>query len=222
MRTKVIALLLTVFLIVNTSSALAARTGSAPNTSSRSGSFSTSPGSPSKSSPSSSSSSTFSGGTSGKTSPSNSTSPSGSSNSTSSGFSGGASNKSTVPSASSSTDATKNGSTYSTGYQRPSANVTDGSRVDPYSGRNYYGGSAYYNTVPNGYRASSFWPTVGAFAAGTFLGSMIHPWGGYYPSYGGGYVHQPFSFMSLLLDLIVMAFIIWLAVFIIRRIFVRR
>jgi hypothetical protein len=51
---------------------------------------------------------------------------------------------------------------------------------------------------------------------------MLHPWGGYYPAPGGGYVHQPFSFFSLILDLIIFVFILWLVVFVIRLIFVRR
>ncbi|MCZ8513055.1 hypothetical protein O9H85_11595 [Paenibacillus filicis] len=113
------------------------------------------------------------------------------SQSSSGGFSGGASNKSTVPgNPSSSSTGTKGGTAYS-------------------SGRSYYGGSTYSNTVPSGTKPSSFWPMAGAFAAGTFLGSMLHPMGGYYPAGGGGYVHQPFSFMPLLLDIIAILFIIW-------------
>lgn len=122
----------------------------------------------------------------------------------SSGFSGGASNKSTVPSTSS-----KGGSTYTTG-------ATKGTATNPYTGKSYYGGSTYTNAVPNGYRSSSIWPTVGAFAAGSFLGSMLHPWGGYYPAYGGGYVHQPFSMMSMLLDLVLLGFILWVVMRVVR------
>jgi hypothetical protein len=231
-KKKILTIMVALLLVANSSMAYATTkssgksTGSAPSTSVRSGTFSTSPGSSSKTSPStstspgsgSSSKSTTSGSTSqGSSSPSSSVNPS-----PSSGFSGGASNKSTVPSTSSSSnDVTKNGSTYSTGAQRPS-NAVDGSRVSPYSGKTYYGGSTYSNSPPPSYRTSHFWPVVGAFAAGTMLGSMIHPWGGYYPQNGGGYVHQPFSFLTLFLDVIIILFIIWLLVFVFRLIVRRR
>jgi hypothetical protein len=189
--------------------------GSSPSTSSRSGSFS-SKGSTTQNAPpvqnnsGSTSSGGFSGGSSGKV-----TTPSTGSN----GFSGGSTNKSNVPN-SSSTGSSKSGSTYNSGYQRP-ANVADGSKVNPNSGRTYYGGSTYYNNPPNGYRTSHFWPVVGAFAAGAMLGSMIHPWGGYYPMGGGGYVHQPFSFLTLIMDIVILLIVIWLIVMIIR-LFTRR
>jgi hypothetical protein len=227
---KILTIMLALFLVANTSMVYAAKSsGSAPSTSVRSGTFSTSPGSSTKTSPSSSSSNnSFSGGASNKStvndkSTSGTSTPSSSVNSnSSSGFSGGSSNKSTVPSTSSSTSSTtQSGSTYSTGLQRPSSAV-DGSKQSPYSGKSYYGGSTYYNNVPNGHRANTFWPVVGAFAAGTMLGSMIHPWGGYFPQNGGGYVHQPFSFLSLFLDLIALALIIGLVVFVVRRIAGRR
>jgi hypothetical protein len=57
---------------------------------------------------------------------------------------------------------------------------------------------------------------TGAFAAGTFMGSMLHPWGGYYPSNGGGYVRQPFSFLTFLVDLIILLLIISVIVAIVR------
>jgi hypothetical protein len=139
------------------------------------------------------------GGNSGKV-----TSPSGSN-----GFSGGSSNKSTVPNVSSS------------GYQRPT-NVADGSGVNPNSGRSYYGGSTYSNSPPSGYHISSFWPVAGAFAAGSMLGSMIHPWGGYYASEGGGYVHQSFSFLTTIMDIVIFLIVIWLIVTVIRLLTRRR
>jgi uncharacterized membrane protein len=49
---------------------------------------------------------------------------------------------------------------------------------------------------------------AGAFAAGTLLGSMLHPWGGNYAVMGGGYVHQPFSMLSLLLDIVLLLVVI--------------
>jgi hypothetical protein len=75
--------------------------------------------------------------------------------------------------------------------------------------RTYYAGSRYYDTPPASGRVSHFWPMVGAFAAGTFLGTMLHPWGGDYAVAGGGYVHQPFSFMSFFLDILIIVLIIW-------------
>ncbi|MCZ8513771.1 hypothetical protein O9H85_15285 [Paenibacillus filicis] len=95
--------------------------------------------------------------------------------------------------------------------------------MNPSTGRSYYGGSTYYNQVPPNVKPrSSFWPAVGAFAAGTFLGSMLHPMGGYYPAAGGGYVHQSFSFLSLLFDLALAAFVIWLIVVVFRSLRGRR
>lgn len=227
MKKKVVVVALALMLSLNASIGLAATSSSnskssisTPSTTPRTGTFSTGSGSGSHATtPSQSSSDGFSGGSSSTTAPSSSTStpPSNSSNSSSSisssssGFSGGASNKSTVPSTpSSSSTITKNETTYSTGNQRPSANLQNGSTINPSTGKSYYGGSTYYDTVPNGQKPSSFWPVVGAFAAGTFLGSMLHPMGGYYPATSGGFIHQPFSFMSLLLDIIVVILIIWL------------
>ncbi|UJF34208.1 hypothetical protein [Paenibacillus hexagrammi] len=194
MKRKILAIMLVFLLAANTSMVYAK--GSKPSTSSRSGSFSTG----------SKSTSNFSGGSSSKTSPSTSTNSS-SSSSTSSGFSGGASSKSTVPSMSNSTSSSGSTSS-STGYQRPSSNVTGGSTTNPYTGKTYYKNSTYITSIPSGKRVSSFWPVVGAFAAGSFLGSMLHPWGGYYPAYGGGYVHQSFSFFSLLLDVILILVVV--------------
>jgi hypothetical protein len=218
MYKKLLASIIIFMLIANSSftiSAISYAKGSAPSTSSRSGSFSTRDSTfhnapPAQNNSGSTSSGGFSGGSSGKV-----TSPSTGSN----GFSGGASNKSNVPN-SSSTGSTKNGTTYNSGYQRPT-NVADGSRVNPNNGRAYFGGSTYYNAPPNGYRTSHFWPVVGAFAAGTMLGSMIHPWGGYYPMAGGGYVHQPFSLLTIIMDIVVLLIVIWLIVLVVS-LFTRR
>lgn len=180
----------------------------------------------------------FSGGSSSKQSPAgtssqtNSSTPAQSSTS-GSGFSGGASNKTNVPSTPSTSNSTvtKDGTTYSTGNQKPSSSVfgasqtppINGSKTNPDTGRTYYGGGTYYNSLPAGQKqSSSIWPMVGAFAAGTFLGSMLHPSGGYYPTAGGGYVHQPFSFMGLILDLAIAALVIWLVVVIFRSLRGRR
>jgi uncharacterized membrane protein len=45
---------------------------------------------------------------------------------------------------------------------------------------------------------------------------MIHPWGGYYPLEGGGYVHQPFSFLTIIMDIVILLIVIWLIVMIVR------
>lgn len=236
-KKKAVTIVLALMLSLNASigmAAAAAGQGSAssttPTTTSRTGTFSTGGSSSTHSTPPShSSTGGFSGGSSSSTAPGSSNSSSsgaqspsaGSSNSSngpavnssgSSGFSGGASNKSTVPSApSSNSSITKNGTTYSTGTQRPSSNVQNGSTTNPATGRSYYGGSTYSEAVPNGKKKpSSFWPVAGAFAAGTFLGSMLHPQGGYFPAAGGGYVHQPFSIMPLLIDIGILIFVIWI------------
>ncbi|MFC5451339.1 hypothetical protein [Paenibacillus aestuarii] len=185
MKTKIIAMITAVLLLANTVN-LTVVDAKGPSTSSRSGSFSTG----SKSS-----------GTINKTAPSQSNSGS------SSGFSGGSSSKSNTPSMSNS-GSTSGSATNSTGYQRPSSNVTSGSTVNPTTGKTYYNKSTYQSSVPTGSRSSSMWPMVGAFAAGTFLGSMLHPWGGYYGNASMGYVHQPFSFFSMLLDIILLIAII--------------
>ena len=61
--------------------------------------------------------------------------------------------------------------------------------------------------MPTGSRSSSMWPMVGAFAAG-----MLHPWGGYYGTPATGYVHQQFSFFSMLLDIILLIVVVTIVV----------
>jgi hypothetical protein len=191
MRKKIISCIIICALVVNSSFVFAMTSyakGSSPGTSSRSGSFS-SKGSTFQNSPKSQSNS-------GSTS--------------SGGFSGGSSGKVTSPS-SGSTSGTTN-SSKSNGFSGGSSNKSNVSN----SGRTYYGGSTYTNSPPVGYRTSHFWPVVGAFAAGSLLGSMIHPWGGYYPVEGGGYIHQPFSFLTIIMDIVILLIAIWLIVTIVR------
>jgi hypothetical protein len=191
MKKNIISLLMVFILVSNMSFAFAMTSyakGSSPKTSSRSGSFS-SKGSTFQNTPRSQSNS-------GPTS--------------SGGFSGGSSGKVTSPSTSTSSGTTS--SSKSNGFSGGSSNKSNVSN----SSRTYFGGSTYSNSPPIGYRTSHFWPVVGAFAAGSLLGSMIHPWGGYYPLEGGGYVHQPFSFLTIIMDIVFFLIVIWLIVTIVR------
>lgn len=89
--------------------------------------------------------------------------------------------------------------------------------MNPNTGRPYYNNNTYSSSVPAGSRVgSSIWPMAGAFAAGTFLGSMLHPWGGYYPTTGGGYVNQSFSFFSVILDIILFIAVIAIIMAVVR------
>jgi hypothetical protein len=196
MKKNIFSILMVFILVSNMSFAFAMTShakGSSPSTSSRSGSFS-------------SKGSTFQ----------NAPPAQNNSGSTSSGgFSGGSSGKVTTPS-SGSTSGTTN-SSKSTGFSGGSSNKSNVSN----SGKSYYGGSTYSSAPPVGYRTSHFWPVVGAFAAGSMLGSMIHPWGGYYPVEGGGYVHQPLSFLTIIMDIVILLIVIWLIVLVVR-LFTRR
>jgi hypothetical protein len=190
MKKNIISLLMVFILVSNMSFAFAMTSyakGSSPKTSSRSGSFS-SKGSTFQNTPRSQNDSGTSSG----------------------GFSGGSSGKVTSPSSGSTSGGTN--SSKSNGFSGGSSNKSNVSN----SSRTYYGGSTYTNSPPIGYRTSHFWPVVGAFAAGSLLGSMIHPWGGYYPLEGGGYVHQPFSFLTIIMDIVIFLIVIWLIVIVVR------
>jgi hypothetical protein len=196
MKKNLFSILMVFILVSNMSFAFAMTSyakGGSPRTSSRSGSFS-SKGSTFQNTPRSQSNS-------GTTS--------------SGGFSGGSSGKVTSPSSSSTSSGTN--SSKSNGFSGGSSNKSNVSN----SGRTYYGGSTYSSTPPVGYRTSHFWPVVGAFAAGSLLGSMIHPWGGYYPLESGGYVHQPLSLLTIIMDIVILLIVIWLIVYIVR-LFTRR
>jgi hypothetical protein len=96
--------------------------------------------------------------------------------------------------------------------------VQDNSRINPYTGRTYSGGSTYYNTVPSGTNIHVYDSGWNSFGVGMWYGSMMHPWGGYYAvPHGVGYVHQPFSWGMLILDIIILALFVWLIVWMIRR-----
>ncbi|WP_162142526.1 hypothetical protein [Aneurinibacillus terranovensis] len=72
------------------------------------------------------------------------------------------------------------GDGYRSGYRSPSSNVTN-----PNLGV----------TNPAAGRTGGFWSHLGAFGAGTLLGSMFHPFGGY----GYGYYEGGISIFGLLI-----------------------
>jgi hypothetical protein len=90
------------------------------------------------------------------------------------------------------------GGTYHSGYRSPSPGVSRGT----------YGS---YNYGTSGW--SSFGSHLFSFGAGWLLGSLFHPFGGYW-----GMTYHPFSLLGLLVDLILLAVIVML----VRRIFFRR
>jgi hypothetical protein len=114
------------------------------------------------------------------------------------GFSGGHSSFSHSSSFGSHSMATLSGSTYHSGYKSPSSSVSRPT-------------ASYYRSSSS--RGGSFWSHAAAFGAGTFFGSMFHPFGGLY--YGHSY---GFSMFGFLFDLI----LILIVVRIIKGIFSRR
>lgn len=99
--------------------------------------------------------------------------------------------------------------TYHSGYKSPSSNVT---RTPSYSNH------SSYNNYNKPSRSGSFWSHAAAFGAGTFLGSMFHPFGGHYYGPMGAPHSNGFSFLSLLVDILIIVLIIWG----IKRLFTRR
>ncbi|WP_155837197.1 hypothetical protein [Aneurinibacillus terranovensis] len=97
--------------------------------------------------------------------------------------------------------------TYHSGYRSPSSNVGRSNSLNN-NGYNYSNNS---NRTTGG-----FWSHAAAFGAGTFIGSMLHPFGGGY-GYGMGGFHS-FSLIGLLVDLI----ILWIVFKVIGRLFFRR
>ncbi|MDQ0201212.1 hypothetical protein [Neobacillus ginsengisoli] len=119
------------------------------------------------------------------------------------GFSGGHSS-----SFSSHSYSTPSSGTYHSGYKSPSSNVkgfTSNSQAH-----------TSYNQQPS--RTKSFWTHAAAFGAGTFLGSMFHPFGGHYYGPNGYNGANGFSFFGLLVDVLVIVIIIR----VIKAIFTRR
>jgi len=92
-------------------------------------------------------------------------------------------------------------SSYRSGYRAPSRNVQRTPSQRP-------------NTQAQPKSSGGFWKGAALFGAGTFLGSMFHPFGGGgYGAYGGG-----FSLTGLLVDIFLIVGIIWF----VKRIFTRR
>lgn len=112
------------------------------------------------------------------------------------GFSGGHSSVSHSTSYSSHSSSTTSSGTYRSGYKSPSSSVSS---------------SKYNGTQPS--KRSSFWSHAAAFGAGTFLGSMFHPFGGYSSGHSYG-----FSMLGFLGDILIIVIIIW----VIKKIFTRR
>lgn len=90
------------------------------------------------------------------------------------------------------------GSSYRSGYRAPSSGVSKTPTTRP-------------NTQTPPRTTGGFWKGAALFGAGTFIGSMLHPFGG--GGYGGG-----FSFTSLLLDVLIIAAVIWF----VKKIFTRK
>jgi len=111
------------------------------------------------------------------------------------GFSGGHSSISHSSSFGTHSSTTRSSSTYRSGYKSPSSNVS----------------RSTYKSTPT--KRSSFWSHAAAFGAGTFFGSMFHPFGGHY--YGQSY---GFSMFGLLFDILMILVIVW----VIKKIFRRR
>jgi len=103
------------------------------------------------------------------------------------GFSSGHSSFSHSSSSFRSHSTTTRSSSYRSGYKAPSSNV---SRT-----------KAYTRTQSS--NRGSFWSHAAAFGAGTFLGSMFHPFGGHY--YGQSY---GFSMFGVLIDILILFIII--------------
>ncbi|TBL80729.1 hypothetical protein [Paenibacillus thalictri] len=125
-----------------------------------------------------------------------------------------------MPSSASSTPA-KDRTTNSADNQRVSSNVSGAADSSKSEATGNPTTQKAYNSSTSAYQGSktggSIWPTIGAFAAGTFLGSMLHPWGGDYNDAAGGSAHQNFSFFALLIDLIVIGMIVCVGLYIFRR-----
>lgn len=216
MKKVILVLALSLALATPAMAATSSYSGSTSTKSSTSSSPSGSSSSSTKAPTTSTRSGSFSGSTS--TKPSSTTKPS---TSSSGSYSGSVSNKPTPTpskggsySGSVSTKPATSGS-YSSGVYRPSGQVYQATRTNPNTGTRVYGGS-YYDYPPSG--ASHVYSAAAGFAVGTWYGSMMHPWGsGYYPVKSGGYIYKPFNWGYLILDIIVLALLVWLVVYLIRR-----
>jgi hypothetical protein len=93
---------------------------------------------------------------------------------------------------------------YHSGYRAPSSRIGGYRYSGQYSGQ--YGGSYGGTTTPR-YGWGGFGSHLFSFGSGLLLGSLLHPFGGYY-GWGPYYAYHGFSFFSLLIDLLLI-FIAW-------------
>jgi hypothetical protein len=84
---------------------------------------------------------------------------------------------------------------YHSGFRAPSSGVSR-----PSSSGSRFGGTGGY-----GFTGSGFGSHLFSFGAGWMIGSMFHPFGGYY-GMGGGY--HGFSIFSLIIDIILIV-LVW-------------
>jgi hypothetical protein len=92
---------------------------------------------------------------------------------------------------------TTRSSSYRSGYKAPSSNVS----------------RTRTSTRTQSSKRGGFWSHAAAFGAGTFIGSMFHPFGGYYGGHSYG-----FSMFGVFIDLLIFLIIIR----VIKGIFTRR
>jgi hypothetical protein len=96
------------------------------------------------------------------------------------------------------------GGSYHSGYRAPSSRVGGSRYSGQYSGQ--YSGS-YGGTSTPRYGWGGFGSHLFSFGSGLLLGSLLHPFGGYY-GWGPYYAYHGFSIFSLLIDLLLI-FIAW-------------
>ncbi|QDZ88263.1 MULTISPECIES: hypothetical protein [Priestia] len=125
------------------------------------------------------------------------------------GFSGHSSFSHNSSFSSHSSRSTYSSGPYHSGYKSPSSNVT---RTPSYSKSH----TTYNQTQPS--RTKSILTHAAAFGAGAFLGHMLHPFGGSYNGAYGNNDSNGFSFLGILVDILVILIIIW----VIKSIFTRR
>jgi hypothetical protein len=96
---------------------------------------------------------------------------------------------------------------YRSGSQRPSSRVTNpgSSQYNSHTTQQ----PAPTNTPPVQSKFGGVGSFLGGMAVGGLVGSMFHPFGGGHSYYGGGY-SSGFSFSGLIMDILLIAAIVWL------------
>lgn len=125
------------------------------------------------------------------------------------GFSGHSSFSHSSSFSSHSSRGTYSSGTYHSGYKSPSSNVT---RTPSRSNSH----TTYNQTPPS--RTKSILTHAAAFGTGALLGHMLHPFGGNYNGAYGSNASNGFSFLGILVDILLILVIIW----VIKNIFTRR